>query len=159
LARAFEVLGQPKKAIEVQKEAARIAREGGRTDAFNSLVDALLLRAPQDEVVRQLAAHRGPPSTVSAVPVSRGGSIEVVLEDADEVVAEDSQVEAPFALRHSQHPVDGARPSARPQYASSNGSGHPVDPATRMKQLLAKSEVLRRAKQYDQAIQALRLGV
>src|SRR6185295_14168699 len=58
LARSFDKLGQPAKSIEVQKEAARIAREAGKADHFNILVEALLSRAPQDEGVRQLAALR-----------------------------------------------------------------------------------------------------
>lgn len=55
LARAFEQLGQPSKAIEVQKEAARIARETGKMDVFQGLLQVLLARAPNDEGVRQLA--------------------------------------------------------------------------------------------------------
>lgn len=54
LARAFECLGQPAKAIEVQKEAARIAKEGGNKEVFDQLLAILVKRAPHDEGVRQL---------------------------------------------------------------------------------------------------------
>lgn len=56
LARAFDALGQPAKSIEVQKEACRIAREGGNLELFQSILATLLQRAPGDEGVRQLVA-------------------------------------------------------------------------------------------------------
>src|SRR6185369_8427175 len=42
LARAFDKLGQPAKSIEVQKEAARIAKDANKPDHFNALIDALM---------------------------------------------------------------------------------------------------------------------
>ncbi len=78
LARAFDVLGQGAKAVEVLKESARIAKEAGKLDAFSSLVDTLLQRAPKDDAVRALAAMRSagsrtsiPPTPSSAHPPSQ----------------------------------------------------------------------------------------
>ncbi|MDI1445119.1 tetratricopeptide repeat protein [Polyangium sp. 6x1] len=61
LARAFDKLGQGPKATEVLKEAARLAKDAKKNDEFNELVDALLVRAPNDDAVRQLAAQRPAP--------------------------------------------------------------------------------------------------
>jgi tetratricopeptide (TPR) repeat protein len=65
LARAFNHIGQAAKAIEVQKEMARIARDTGRDDLFRELIDRLLKLVPNDEVVRQLATG---PRNMSSVP-------------------------------------------------------------------------------------------
>jgi tetratricopeptide (TPR) repeat protein len=56
LARAFHAIGQGTKALEVQKEMARIARDQGKTDLFRDLVEKLSAIAPHDEAVRQLAS-------------------------------------------------------------------------------------------------------
>jgi tetratricopeptide (TPR) repeat protein len=70
LARAFDLLAQPARSIEVQKEAARIAQEAGERDYFCALVDALLARAPADQSVRRLAAmrERGPDAGPACEP-------------------------------------------------------------------------------------------
>jgi tetratricopeptide (TPR) repeat protein len=55
LARAFNAIGQGAKAIEVQKEMARVARDTGKTDLFREILDRLMRVAPHDEGVRRLA--------------------------------------------------------------------------------------------------------
>ena len=56
LARAFTAIGQAAKAIEVQKEMARIAKEQGKTELFKQLIEKLLRLAPNDEGVKALLA-------------------------------------------------------------------------------------------------------
>lgn len=69
LARAFQALGQPAKAVEVQKEAARIARDAGQREHFEQLVNTLARVAPNDEGVRQLVALMAADSTkASSMP-------------------------------------------------------------------------------------------
>ncbi|GAF95715.1 unnamed protein product, partial [marine sediment metagenome] len=46
LARAFNAIGQGAKAIEVQKEMARVARDAGKQDLFREIVERLLRVAP-----------------------------------------------------------------------------------------------------------------
>jgi tetratricopeptide (TPR) repeat protein len=65
LARAFNHIGQAAKAVEVHKEMARIARDTGRDDLFQELIDRLLKLVPNDETVRQLAMA---PRNMSSVP-------------------------------------------------------------------------------------------
>ncbi|MFO0550842.1 MAG: tetratricopeptide repeat protein [Polyangiaceae bacterium] len=77
LARAFDAIGQPTKSIEVQKEAARIARETNQTELFDQLLSTLLERAPHDEGVRHLVAMaNGTAQPANAEPQrSRASSI------------------------------------------------------------------------------------
>ncbi len=173
LARAFDKLGQPTKAIEVQKESARIAKEAGKTDQFVALVAALAVRAPNDEGVRALVAQRaalsseapGPtpapssvsvtgPASVAPHSVDPRSSIDIEV-DEEMVIDEDEPVpsEAPFALRPTYGQV--ALPVAP---ASSNGAARPaapIDPAQRLRQVIAQAEALRRNKDYDQAVALL----
>ncbi len=72
LARAFDQLGQPAKAIEVQKEAARIARDAQNRAEFDRLVGNLMMRAPNDEGVRLLAQASFEPKSMA--PASMGPS-------------------------------------------------------------------------------------
>ena len=83
LARAFGAIGQANKAIEVQKEMARLAKEQGQFDLFRELIDKLLRVAPNDEQVRALslsstrmpvagASQSAPPPPAStAAPIIR----------------------------------------------------------------------------------------
>ncbi len=59
LARAFNAIGQGAKAIEVQKEMARVARDAGKQDLFREIVERLLRVAPQDDGVRKLSTQSG----------------------------------------------------------------------------------------------------
>ncbi len=59
LSRAFNLIGQAQKGIEVQKEMARIARDSGDQEQFREVVERLLLLAPNDEVVKRLAGQVG----------------------------------------------------------------------------------------------------
>ncbi|MFT3765022.1 MAG: tetratricopeptide repeat protein [Minicystis sp.] len=63
LARALYVLRQPEKAIEVHKEAARVALGEGKQDAFDFHMETLVSRAPNDAGVRKLASSwsKAPP--------------------------------------------------------------------------------------------------
>ena len=62
LARAFDLIGQPKKAIEVLKESARVAKEKKDEATFGALMDTLLERAGEDTLVKQLEAARHAPA-------------------------------------------------------------------------------------------------
>jgi tetratricopeptide (TPR) repeat protein len=82
LARAFTTIGQGGKAIEVQKEMARVARDSGKHDLFREIVERLLRVAPHDEGVRKLASqtgsvaavsHPGPPPSPMAQTAGPGG--------------------------------------------------------------------------------------
>lgn len=61
LARAFVSIGQAAKAVEVRKEAVRIAREQGKGDLARQLLAELLVAAPNDDAVRSMAHSMLPP--------------------------------------------------------------------------------------------------
>ncbi len=99
LARAFNVIGQAAKAIEVQKEMARIARDSGNKDLFQDLLGKLLKLAPNDEGVRRLAtSSTAPTSTASAPPpaskseVSAPSRPTASYDDVDDVDIGDSEI-------------------------------------------------------------------
>ncbi|HVY46702.1 MAG TPA: tetratricopeptide repeat protein [Minicystis sp.] len=164
LAKAFDKLGQPAKSIEVQKEAARIAKEAGKTEAFAALLDQLVARAPNDEAVRALVAGSrvpGPPTAApppvappSAAPRTGGGvpsrySIDVEVEDEAEEILEPDDV----AELEPEPEPDSEQPFAmRPSYAAVDAS---QDPAVRARQAIAQAVSASRARDYDHAIATL----
>jgi tetratricopeptide (TPR) repeat protein len=75
LATAFDLLGQAPKALEVQKEAARVARDVGDNAAFQRFCAALLERAPNDAVVRQIVALKPKVSITPPPPVVTSASV------------------------------------------------------------------------------------
>ncbi|HEV8550843.1 MAG TPA: tetratricopeptide repeat protein [Polyangiaceae bacterium] len=70
LARAFQLIGQEAKALEVYKEMARLAREQGKPDLYKQLLKHLRQIAGDDEGVRQLESIRpstnAPPSSLTS---------------------------------------------------------------------------------------------
>jgi tetratricopeptide (TPR) repeat protein len=162
LARAFEKLGQPAKAIEVQKEAARIAKEANKLDVFRSLVEALLARAPHDDGVRALAAQRAALS-VAAAPIDPRASIDIEV-DEDVIMDDDGDSApsaAPFALRPSYGNIQVPPQAAPPPPPTSRPATPPppLDPSLRARQLIAESERYRSRKDYDAAIALLLEGI
>jgi len=101
LARAFQTIGQEPKALEVQKEMARIAREQGKLDLFRDLLQHLRHVAGDDEQVRALESVR--PANRSSAPAepivdlteeavpSRGAR--PVMPSAPDVVVVDDTIE------------------------------------------------------------------
>lgn len=79
LARAFNAIGQGAKAIEVQKEMARVARDTGKTDLFREILERLMRVAPHDEGVRRLAQaamESAPPYGAAATNHPRAASMQ-----------------------------------------------------------------------------------
>jgi tetratricopeptide (TPR) repeat protein len=120
LSRAFNVIGQAAKAIEVQKEMARIARDGGNKDLFRDLVGKLQKLAPNDEGVRKLATSSVAPGPASSAPppapksetsvstsTGTGGGTSS-YDDVDSVDIGDSEIE------DAPRGGIGAPPPARP---------------------------------------------
>src|SRR5690606_18007371 len=90
--KAFVVIGQPVKAIEVEKEMARLAFEQGKQEVFERIIAALRQKAPTDPVVQKLSAHSSgylaavrPPARPAPppVPTSRAATEDEVIELED----------------------------------------------------------------------------
>jgi tetratricopeptide (TPR) repeat protein len=145
LARAFDKLGQGPKATEVLKEAARLAKDAKKNDEFNQLVEALLARAPNDDVVRQLAAQRshGAPPVREMQPSHAPVDIEVSVVEELEDIPEDEYPDYP---EPSQAPVE-----LQPQ--------HGGEETHRARHILQQADAYRDAQDFATAIAILRDGV
>ena len=141
LAAAFDAINQPAKAVEVMKEAARIAHEVRDEEGFDKLMKALLRRAPDDAGVKQLVAKKQ--AIVDGVD---DVEIEIIeeLDGLDEVLELD-EVEL-------QQAADPAFESALFM---------PGDPAeiSAVRRLVMAAEVSRGAGKVAEAIQLLRDGL
>jgi tetratricopeptide (TPR) repeat protein len=169
LARAFDVLGQPAKAVEVHKEAGRIAKEGGNKERLSAIVSVLSARAPHDDGVKQLAAQLrvlergGAPSIApgggsqSAYPASTAapsiGPISVAeevdldeLEDLESSELESVSMEGEQLVPESEEPIPLR--SSRPPSAA--------DPEREAHDVLLRAEQLRQQGMHDRAIDELR---
>lgn len=121
LARAFEVIGQASKGIEVQKEMARLAREQGKMDLFRQTIDKLLKTAPNDEGVRRLLSPSGaPPPAAPQEPVrapppaARPAEARQMAPSVPEPDP-DFEVEADEDLAPPSSKARGAQPAAPPK--------------------------------------------
>ncbi len=140
LAHAFEMIGQAPKAVEVQKEMARLAREQGNRDVYQQVLGHLLRVAPEDDAVRALMR-------ASSVPVSGRGPEEEVenLDDAEDIEFE--EVVPYFG-------PDG-EPASLPR--NSTRSGLDAESEQYVRQALEDAEALRQQGTPDRAIEALRI--
>ncbi|HEX6274600.1 MAG TPA: tetratricopeptide repeat protein, partial [Polyangiaceae bacterium] len=68
LARAFGLIGQEGKALEVHKEMARLAREQGKLDLYKELLLHLRKVAADDEAVKALDSVRAPAPSSAPPP-------------------------------------------------------------------------------------------
>jgi len=140
LAEAFDVIGQPNKAIEVLKESARIAKAGHAPEVFSQLVDVLMQRAPDDPLVIRLEQHR---SNLAA------GIDPDVVSDADIMVESMDSLDDVLELEEGdivEHPSAAAAPPS----ANDNSGAH---------QLLIDADKHYTAGNVTQAIQLLRDGL
>ena len=171
LSRAFVVLGQAKKGIEVQKEMARIARDQQRYDVYYQLVEKLLVSAPNDEAVQELAAARGEiAERQRRAEEEAPGEDDLVEEIPDDAVVEEVQEEEPDVppppqseaeplLLRSEPPT--ARDSAPEILQEEQFEQAPTDTAAegRIIELLEEAQSYRRVRLYARAIQTLARGL
>jgi tetratricopeptide (TPR) repeat protein len=145
LSRAFVVIGQPVKSIEVQKELARTAKEQGNLAVWRETVNKLLQVAPNDEQVQRLASSP-PGKSVSSVPAasmaapSEGpASITETETEIEELSADDIELDRNEHSRPgaaSRAPVGSGRAPHVSSRAPAGGKGRapasraPVDART-----------------------------
>jgi len=185
LARAFDVLGQGAKAVEVLKEAARIAKEAGKLDMFSTLVDTLLQRAPKDDAVRALAAMRSAGSRTSIPPVGPASShpspssvapppaapIPSAAPSSPEVkrltAAQEARINAVDPRMSIDVEMDDEEPGeaveieveSRPFALKNTPIQQLHDPALRARYIANQAEALRRDRNYDEAVAVLEGGI
>jgi tetratricopeptide (TPR) repeat protein len=166
LARSFTLIGQAAKAIEVHKEMARIARESGKSELYCELVAKLQKLAPNDEVVKQLAAQAlviaEETAAASRADAAGGQDGDRVEETYEDVVDGDIESE--------EQPIDLEKRSARTSPSAAidpifdrGERGGDEDAAANghaaVARVLADAAGFRRTGQLVRAIETLREGL
>jgi tetratricopeptide (TPR) repeat protein len=177
LARSFTQIGQAGKAIEVQKEMARIARDTGKVDLFQELVAKLTKLAPNDEGVKRLSlGSTVPPASVQSVRPSAppprdqtdpdtdgSASYEDVGEGDIEAEAEEQPIELrrslePRALTDSDVVVDSTFEVVE-EVNEANEPSTAAGTHTQIARILTDAATLRDSGMMVKAIEALRIGI
>ncbi|MEM6790658.1 MAG: tetratricopeptide repeat protein [Myxococcota bacterium] len=155
LATAFDSIQQPQKAIEVLKEAARVAAEQRDRARFDRFLQTLVARAPDDPQVVRLNRERASEEDVQ-VEVGEadldGENIEEVFELADDELADVQGAAAAGASAGAGAQVAGPSGAAA-------GSAAPEPPEATVRRLLYEAERQRAAGATDAAIRVVRGGL
>ncbi|MDP9034407.1 MAG: tetratricopeptide repeat protein [Myxococcota bacterium] len=163
LARAFNHIGQAAKAIEVQKEMARIARDTGRTELFKEIIEHLSKLVPNDETVRQLAASSkppGPPSVSEAPGHDHSAHQDEGFEDAYEDVVDGEIEEADPPLELSRRiPAAADDGDAVVIESSVDTEEAPHAGDEQVARIMNDAASCRRARLHAQAAEVLRGGL
>jgi len=171
LARAFTNIGQVGKAIEVQKEMARIARDTGRTDLFHETLTRLQKIAPNDEGVKRLASGSQPPSNAPP-PQQKASDRAPSRSAAEEEVPADDSYEDVGDSDIEQQPLEVRAPAASAPSAEVviESGGYDVveevqEPATaagshgQIARILTDAASFRDGGLFAKAIETLRIGL
>ncbi len=159
LAKAFTTIGQEAKSIEVYKEMARIAREQGRDDLYEKLVEHLQREAPDDEQVRALInlprPAEQPAQSAPASAVSVDSEVELI-DDAPEVAVE----EMPFELQQQPaRPPMMSGPEVVVDEAEDYTDAEAFDAEGHARKAVVDAESFRKLRLYSKAIETLRLAL
>ena len=103
LAEAFSIIEQESKALEVQKEIARVAHEQGEVELFHRTLAALQAAAPADDQVVALS-QMPPPQPRKSSPASASGS------------PERPSVPIPLSSRRRERRPPGPPPGSAPSF-------------------------------------------
>lgn len=114
LARSFELIQQPDKAIAVYKEMVRYAREVGDKLAYKDALRRASALAPNNEQVKDLL--RSNPTSSIPAPLLKPAQKERVVEDLDAISIEDDfeQIDDFQDLEIEEDPVPPSRSPAIP---------------------------------------------
>jgi tetratricopeptide (TPR) repeat protein len=175
LARAFDVIGQPAKGVEVYKEMVRIAGETGQRELHQRYVQHLLAVAPRDDQVRALArVYRLDPTQLdpldpTQLDPTRRGSVsphsshppESLTEDDLEFI-EDEEVPPPPPVKPVPAAASGG-PARAPRRESHNSPQQsapqhavPAALADALRKALVDAEAFRALKMFAKAAATLR---
>ncbi|MCS6899694.1 MAG: tetratricopeptide repeat protein [Myxococcales bacterium] len=115
LARSFEQLNQPTKAIEVYKEQVRLAREQNNKDARKEALRRAAALAPHDEKVKQLVRENLTSSIPAPMPKPEPDA-DVMIEGQEEVFLEEDfeSVDDIADLEIEEDPIPPVRSPAIP---------------------------------------------
>jgi tetratricopeptide (TPR) repeat protein len=155
LGQAFTLIGQADKAIEVYKEMARVARELGRVDVYDGLVDHLRSVAPDDDQVRAfesfLPPNLPPVDSERAQPVD-DAELELI-DDPESIREEDLDLGAEgsspdLAVDDDQFEVAEELPAS----TSFDGRGH-------ARKAIVDAESFRKLRLFPKAVETLHIAL
>lgn len=173
LARAFVLIGQPAKSIEVQKELVRIARDTNNIRVWRENIDKLMLLAPADEQVQRLASSPPGRGVSSMPPVASEAPISLNDSEIEELSEDDIDVGSgdPARTSPSVHPQAAPR---IPQFSSPEvelgaeatadpneiyGDYADLDPTMHPRRILSDAESFHKLGLYAKAIDRLDDGI
>jgi tetratricopeptide (TPR) repeat protein len=184
LSKAFNQIGQAAKAIEVQKEMARIARDSGKSGMFRELLTRLHKLAPNDEGVRQLTMTSSAPAPPSLsqppapVITSRSdapdtqsqelgeyegiGETEQTIDGGESSYEDvgDSDIESEDSYESSESAIDRTDQGDSPfAFANAPPSERGLGDHEKVVRILAEAASFRRARLPDRAVATLRVGL
>lgn len=156
LSRAFSVIGQPAKGLEVRKEMARLAREQGKHELFAQLVGQLQQEAPHDQGVQQLVESLAP-----AAPPEEPAPIETSIPG--EELGEADIVEEPFELSQQgpapREQIDEAPEIVAEEHVELVDDAVAADIQAQVEQLAADAQSFRRLRLYAKSVQSLQAAL
>jgi tetratricopeptide (TPR) repeat protein len=170
LGQAFTCIGQEDKAIEVYKEMARVARDQGRADVFDGLLEHLRSVAPDDEQVRALvgtsapptrmASSAAPPDTHSVSVSMDDGEVEVIEEHAEDEEEEHSEEAAPIPLLGGRPATDGVAVDDHLEAAEElDGDRDNFDVRAHVKKAVVDAESFRKLRLFPKAVETLHIAL
>jgi tetratricopeptide (TPR) repeat protein len=153
LARAFGLIGQDAKALEVYKEMARLAREQGKGDLYKQLLKHLRQIAADDEVVKSLESVRAPaPSSApptSSVPLSIADSAVDVIDEAPEKGGATTTLPPDIVVVDEQAAVVEEVAEPQPSF----------DARAHAKKAIVDADSFKRLRLYPKAIETLHIAL
>jgi len=172
LSRAFVVIGQPAKSIEVKKELGRIAKEQGNYTVWREAVDSLMRVAPNDPDVQRLVTSP-PPRQASSVPAVEAAPISLSDADIEELSSDEIEIDRGESVRPrigSRHPSIGAArmPAvSSPEVEVGEGTveaaelytDEGLDPTTHPRRIFSDAESFQRLGLIDKAVERLEQGI
>jgi tetratricopeptide (TPR) repeat protein len=174
LARAFDVIGQPAKGVEVYKEMVRIAGETGQRELHQRYVQHLLTVAPRDDQVRALArVYRLDPTQLDPRASNAPASIsphssrppESLTEDDLEFIEDEEEEVAPLppvkpvpaaASQAGQARAPRRESQSVPQHSAPQAPEVPPAIADALRKALVDAEAFRALRMFAKAAATLK---
>jgi tetratricopeptide (TPR) repeat protein len=154
LGQAFTSIGQADKAIEVYKEMARVARDTGRVDVYDGLLEHLRTVAPDDDQVRAFDSFMPPNAAIESERSATVDDSEVELIDELESVRDEEIAAQVAADSVSDLMVDDQRQAAEEVPAPSSYDARAI-----AKKAIADAESFRKLRLYPKAVETLHIAL
>jgi tetratricopeptide (TPR) repeat protein len=158
LAKAFTQIGQTAKAIEVQKELARLARETGKLELFEEVIARLRKLVPNDEEVMKLAGVEAPPEPPAPARVPSVVPSVAPRRDADAIDFDAHALALSPPGRQAPPSEETLTDADVEEVEDAPDAPEPVEADT-IANVLTEAESFRRARLFRKAADVLRTAI